>query len=66
MTQDQSARERRYQAAMSVVRALIQNGSINHDDAAKLEMVFAGRYKPLISPILNVKDVTLTEEEIPK
>jgi len=48
MTPEQFDREKKYQAALSVARALLKNGIITEDDYDKIEEVLRMKFLPLI------------------
>ena len=47
MTKAQNCRNRRYLAAIALVRQTLWNGLIDSNDYARLEVVFAEKYRPL-------------------
>ena len=48
MTIEQFDREKKYQAALAVARALLKNGIITEDDYAKTEEVLRAKFCPFI------------------
>ena len=48
MTPEQFDREKKYQAALSVARAMLRKGIINEDDYAKTEKVLRVKFCPFI------------------
>jgi len=48
MTQEQFDREKKYQAALAVARALLKQGIITEDDFDKTEAVLRAKFKPFI------------------
>ena len=48
MTREQFDREKKYQAALAVARAMLKNGIITEDDYTKTEEVLRDKFCPFI------------------
>ena len=48
MTEEQFDREKKYQAALAVARAMLKNGIITEDDYAQTEAVLSAKFCPFI------------------
>ena len=48
MTTEQFNREKNYQAALAIARAMLEQGVITGDDYDKTEEVLRGKFRPLI------------------
>ena len=48
MTPEQFDREKKYQAALSIARAMLRKGIINEDDYAKTEKALRVKFCPFI------------------
>ena len=48
MTPEQFDREKKYQAALAVARAMLRQGIINDDDYTKTEAILRQKFSPFI------------------
>ena len=52
MTIEQFDREKKYQAALAIARAMLKQGIITEDDYAKTEAVLREKFCPFVSSFL--------------
>jgi len=50
MTPEQFDREKKYQAALAIARAMLKRGIISEDDYAKVEEVLCVEFSPFVGP----------------
>jgi hypothetical protein len=55
MTAEQFEREKKYQAALAVARAMLKNGVISEDDFDKTEAVLRVKFSPFIGSFQGEK-----------
>jgi len=48
MTREQFEREKKYQAALAIARAMLQKGVVDEGDYAKIEAVLRSKFCPFI------------------
>ena len=48
MTREQFEREKKYQAALAIARAMLQKGIVDEDDYVKIETVLRSKFCPFI------------------
>lgn len=52
MTKEQFEREKKYQAALAVARAMLKKGVINEEDFLRIEANLTAKFKPVLGGFL--------------
>ena len=58
MSEEQMKNEKLYQATMSMVRRMLENGIINEQEYRQIDTIFLEKYHPIFGTIFS--DISLT------